>query len=104
MLKAGRNNVAGGITMNDIHWVLTVPAIWSDAAKQFMREAAIKVSVILASGLGNALNYCQCISNALAVSQLKLTPMQILFSGIRTWLVSHVASAGLEPTPDTAVK
>ena len=22
----------------------------------------------------------------------------------RTWLVSHVASAGLEPTPDTAVK
>lgn len=24
----------------DIHWVLTVPAIWSDCAKQFMREAA----------------------------------------------------------------
>ena len=24
----------------DIRWVLTVPAIWSDAAKQFMREAA----------------------------------------------------------------
>ena len=22
----------------------------------------------------------------------------------RTWLVSHVASAGLEPTPDTAVR
>lgn len=27
----------------DIHWVLTVPAIWSDGAKQFMREAAQKV-------------------------------------------------------------
>ena len=27
----------------DIHWVLTVPAIWEDSAKQFMREAAIKV-------------------------------------------------------------
>ena len=26
--------------MKDIRWVLTVPAIWSDAAKQFMREAA----------------------------------------------------------------
>ena len=29
---------------NDILWVLTVPAIWSDQAKQFMREAAIQVS------------------------------------------------------------
>jgi hypothetical protein len=27
----------------DINWVLTVPAIWSDAAKQFMREAAVEV-------------------------------------------------------------
>ena len=28
----------------DIFWVLTVPAIWDDTAKQFMREAAINVS------------------------------------------------------------
>ena len=28
----------------DIHWVLTVPAIWNDVAKQFMREAAEEVS------------------------------------------------------------
>ena len=28
----------------EIRWVLTVPAIWSDSAKQFMREAAIMVS------------------------------------------------------------
>ena len=28
---------------NDIQWVLTVPAIWKPAAKQFMREAAYKV-------------------------------------------------------------
>lgn len=28
---------------NDILWVLTVPAIWSDQAKQLMREAAIQV-------------------------------------------------------------
>ena len=28
----------------DIQWVLTVPAIWRPAAKQFMREAAYKVS------------------------------------------------------------
>lgn len=26
-----------------IRWVITVPAIWDDNAKQFMREAAFKV-------------------------------------------------------------
>lgn len=29
---------------SDVTWVLTVPAIWHAAAKQFMREAAIEVS------------------------------------------------------------
>lgn len=28
---------------DDIRFVLTVPAIWNEAAKQFMREAASKV-------------------------------------------------------------
>ena len=28
---------------DDIHWVITVPAIWEDAAKLFMREAASEV-------------------------------------------------------------
>ena len=27
----------------NIKWIITVPAIWEDAAKQFMRDAAIKV-------------------------------------------------------------
>jgi 3-oxoacyl-[acyl-carrier-protein] synthase III len=31
----------------DIHWVLTVPAIWKDNAKQFMREAAQQVFLYL---------------------------------------------------------
>jgi hypothetical protein len=30
----------------DIRWVLTVPAIWSDAAKQFMRKSANLVNTI----------------------------------------------------------
>ncbi|XP_060588439.1 heat shock 70 kDa protein 12A-like [Ruditapes philippinarum] len=30
---------------SDIHWVLTVPAIWNDAAKQFMREAAQQAGI-----------------------------------------------------------
>lgn len=35
------------VKADDIHWVLTVPAIWDDAAKQFMREAAVNVSLIV---------------------------------------------------------
>ena len=43
MLAVVNNRVAGGIPSSYIHWVLTVPAIWTDSAKQFMTEAAIGV-------------------------------------------------------------
>lgn len=32
--------------ISDINFVLTVPAIWDDTAKMFMREAAIKVILL----------------------------------------------------------
>lgn len=32
-----------GLKADEIKWVLTVPAIWSDSAKQFMRASAEKV-------------------------------------------------------------
>ena len=32
-----------GYKVEDIRWVLTVPAIWTPKAKQFMREAAYEV-------------------------------------------------------------
>ena len=32
-----------GYSAKDTQWVITVPAIWKPAAKQFMREAAYKV-------------------------------------------------------------
>ncbi|VDI20358.1 Hypothetical predicted protein, partial [Mytilus galloprovincialis] len=31
-----------GIKPEEIRWVLTVPAIWTDSAKQFMRKAAVQ--------------------------------------------------------------
>lgn len=34
-----------GIDDVDVKWVLTVPAIWDEAAKQFMREAAELVRI-----------------------------------------------------------
>ena len=35
-----------GLSEREIKWVLTVPAIWGDAAKQFMRTAAEQVPEI----------------------------------------------------------
>lgn len=32
------------LTKEDICWVVTVPALWNESAKQFMREVAIEVS------------------------------------------------------------
>jgi len=43
MEKQGINN----LTEDEIKWVITVPAIWSNKAKQFMKEAAVQVRLIL---------------------------------------------------------
>ncbi|XP_052781386.1 heat shock 70 kDa protein 12A-like [Mya arenaria] len=40
VLKVIGDRIEGAITSEEISWVLTVPAIWDDGAKQFMREAA----------------------------------------------------------------
>lgn len=31
-------------THKEIHWLLTVPAIWDDLSKRFMRDAAVMVT------------------------------------------------------------
>lgn len=43
LLKALEHIQKVKITVDDIYFVLTVPAIWDDTAKMFMREAAVKV-------------------------------------------------------------
>ena len=39
------------LSPTEIKWVLTVPAIWGDAAKQFMRRAAEQVSSSIFRGI-----------------------------------------------------
>ena len=39
--------VQSGFSVEDIQWVITVPAIWRQSAKQFMRHAAIQVAIPL---------------------------------------------------------
>ncbi|XP_071156538.1 heat shock 70 kDa protein 12A-like [Mytilus edulis] len=34
-----------GLTEEQIHWMITVPAIWNESARQFMREAATKAGI-----------------------------------------------------------
>lgn len=46
-LKAVNESFVGGgtaVTAEDVQWVITVPAIWRQSAKQFMRYAATEVS------------------------------------------------------------
>ncbi|KAK3607274.1 hypothetical protein CHS0354_002895 [Potamilus streckersoni] len=46
MLNTSRDRLGGDeIREDEITWVLTVPAIWNDAAKQFMREAAVEAGI-----------------------------------------------------------
>lgn len=33
-----------GLEDDDVHWVVTVPAIWNEQARQFMIEASAKVT------------------------------------------------------------
>ncbi|KAK3588035.1 hypothetical protein CHS0354_012081 [Potamilus streckersoni] len=56
-----------GVKDTDIHWVITVPAIWDDGAKQFMREAGKEAGIPdnqldLALEPEAAAIYCKAIS------------------------------------------
>ena len=42
-MSVNRRDISIKITLENIRWVLTVPAIWSDKAKNFMREVAEEV-------------------------------------------------------------
>ncbi|VDI40444.1 Hypothetical predicted protein [Mytilus galloprovincialis] len=73
------------ISNTDIHWVLTVPAIWEIKAKQFMRDAA-EMAGILTDQLSLALEpeaaslYCRKVPMSIKESELKT--LTLLGSGI----------------------
>jgi len=65
------------ITSDDVGWMITIPAIWTDEARQFMREAATnaglaKVRLVLepeAAAL-YAINQPLCLGNAFTIEKL----------------------------------
>ncbi|XP_062579147.1 heat shock 70 kDa protein 12B-like [Saccostrea cucullata] len=44
-LRQSLEEEGAGIRETDIGWVLTVPPIWDDTARQFMREAAVRAGI-----------------------------------------------------------
>ena len=63
-------------TVEDIQWVLTVPAIWSPRAKQFMREAAYEVlicfhGILFSKCQTHTLQYASEKKKAIAHQKLK---------------------------------
>ena len=57
-LMSSIENSFPDIKQRDVMFVITVPAIWSNAAKQFMREAAVKVRFYLLCLLNWVLFIC----------------------------------------------
>ncbi|KAK3100734.1 hypothetical protein FSP39_024387 [Pinctada imbricata] len=58
----------------EIHWVLTVPAIWNDSAKQFMREAAEEAGILMH-------NLSLALEPEAAALYCKVLPMERLEQG-----------------------
>ena len=47
--------IGKGVQINKIRWVLTVPALWSEEHKLFMRKAAVEAGIIDHSNSSNLL-------------------------------------------------
>ena len=47
VLKKIKRQRVLNLTSDEVNWIITVPAIWSNVSKQFMREAAIDVSYFI---------------------------------------------------------
>ena len=58
---------SSGIVENVIRWVITVPAIWSQSAKQFMRLAAYEVCVCV------CVRVCVCVCVCVCSCDYKIT-------------------------------
>ncbi|XP_052779006.1 heat shock 70 kDa protein 12A-like [Mya arenaria] len=75
------DRIADTVLMEDIHWVLTVPAIWNNAAKQFMREAAEEAGLTsdmltIALEPEAASLYCRHLPITKSGNQLSLASLQ----------------------------
>ena len=67
------------LSIDDIKWILTVPAIWSDPAKTFMRKAAVEVCYCTFCAI------CSLIFEAVS----KCAGLFLLYSSNLFWRISE---------------
>lgn len=68
---------------SDVYFVLTVPAIWDDKARLFMREAAVQARYFFSCNTKLQYQYCRQICNALAINTMHFLTDNSMF---RCWL------------------
>ena len=78
---------AGVMSMTNVDFVLTVPAIWSDGAKANMRDAAVK------AGMGNE-HSCELLSEPESAAIYTLKNLDASNSAIRVYDTVVVCDAG----------
>ena len=72
-------NFGAGPVDHDIHWVITVPAIWDEKAKQFMRVAAKEVSLSeIEDPVERISVYCCSISDQVRIKMPYITMLVCL--------------------------
>ncbi|XP_052778673.1 heat shock 70 kDa protein 12A-like [Mya arenaria] len=81
LLAVSNDRIAGAVLPTEIHWVLTVPAIWNNSAKQFMREAAEEAGIeshmlTIALEPEAASLFCRHLSVEKSGDQLSLASLQ----------------------------
>eukprot|EP00118_Oscarella_pearsei_P014368 m.122740 g.122740 ORF g.122740 m.122740 type:complete len:581 (+) comp37797_c0_seq11:1208-2950(+) len=81
-IKQMESHSATDVNPDDVTWVITVPAIWNDAAKQIMREAAYEAGLtsrdqpdrlVIALEPEAAALYCKSVSLMSGVSEVEDT-------------------------------
>ncbi|XP_052241808.1 heat shock 70 kDa protein 12A-like isoform X4 [Dreissena polymorpha] len=102
-----------GLKLGEMHWVLTVPAIWDDSAKQFMREAAVEAGIeseylSLALEPEAAALYCRYLPMEMVVSSAGKASIESFAPGKR-YLVLDAGGGTIDITvhetlPDGTVK
>ena len=75
LIRAMKSNLDFVPEASSIRWVLTVPAIWDENAKQFMREAAYKVSDVHRIHIG-----VPAIENVLSNRRTRIKIAKTVFS------------------------